>query len=169
MGSDYTTYLGPYLECKITKVAGKEVRRTCTNKKCKNRKFGAMNSKFCHDCGFPVGDVDFPLKINNVKIWELVEKIDSEMITPSGDYFYQFAEKQGIHVWYGSKKRPHADSRPFSFDPTEDVQLIPLEIVEVNEEIDEFLRQYATSIEIIKEAYGAINVECKWGLVSNIA
>jgi hypothetical protein len=163
MGLDDTTYLGPYLHCKVSKTDSKTIRRTCTNNTCPNRN-GCMYSKFCHQCGSPIGDVEFSVKANTVNICELRKKINEALATPCGDYFDELS-KNGIDIWFGNWHRPSKSSRSFTCD---DTQLTPIEAGVVKNEIDEFVLQYKSAIAVIEEAYGKDNVEVKWGLIHYI-
>jgi len=165
MSLDYTTYLGPYLQCKVSKTDSMTTRRTCTNSACPNQN-GHMNSKFCYECGSPIGDVGFIVKANKVDSGDIREAIHNDMCPPGGEYFYKLSRDQGIDIWIGNLYRTK-NSRPFSFD-REESQLIPIGAGVMKGEIDEFVAQYAKQIEVIEKAYGKDNVELKWGLIHYI-
>ena len=166
MSIDYTTYLGPYLHCKVNKTDSFTSRNTCTNKTCKNQS-GVMSSNFCYECGHPVGPVMFASKANAVDAEKIREEINNDMCPPSGSFFYELSRDEGIDIWIGNLYRPNK-SRPFSFDPKEDGKLIPIVVGVIKSEIDEFVKQYAKQIAVIEKSYGKENVELQWGLIHYI-
>lgn len=61
MGIDITTYLGPYLECKSSRMKVHEKYRACDNEKCSHYHKEVGNyrpQRFCPDCGSKIEEIE---------------------------------------------------------------------------------------------------------------
>lgn len=109
MGIDYTTYMGPHVRAKVTKVPSTEKRRTCSRDSCsqyENRVYD-NKTKFCVQCGSPIEDRDFPIQVDSVNIHEVREDLlDEALCPPSGDGFYKWMRENNTHLWLANGHVP---------------------------------------------------------------
>jgi hypothetical protein len=165
MGIDYATYLGPYIVCKTEIEDAKATMKSCTNVKCKTYKqerWGAK--KFCDECGQKIGEIEISVKQNKVDTNVLSDELNEAMTVPSGDSFHDLTRDNKIDIWYGNRQ----DGIGISFDPKDEVMYEEFESNTIKVQIDDFVKEYAKELEIIKNAYGAENVSVKWGLIHQI-
>lgn len=169
MGIDYTTtYVGPYVECKIEKVDKPRTFRSCTNAKCSNyggERF-SVSTKHCEQCGTKIDNITITSKANKVNSHNVSQEIQEVLTQPLGDSFYYWSQKTGIDLWIANRHRLNKDLRSFSFDPQEeDVQYAEITIELMTTEISEFIDQYRDAISVLRKQYGLENVTIKWGLI----
>lgn len=162
MSVDYTVHVGPFVECVNGKAIKEKIRRACTNVVCKNHSSEYVNSKFCEECGSPVGGVKYQDGVRRV---DADPMLVDEWLYPSCAH----PENNDIDLWFGNKHRPNKDNvREFSFSPKYDgnkyIEITP-ELIAA--EITEFIDQYRDAISKLRAAYGLENVTIKWGVVSN--
>jgi hypothetical protein len=124
MAVDSTTYLGPYVECRL----GKK----------------------------DAVDPD-----------EVLELLDEALFPPLGDSFRFWMQDHNTHLWLSNLDIP-GQKRDFSFYPDADIQLMPITPQLIDEEIARFTKRYKKELSVLREKYGAKNVEVKWGLIHEI-
>lgn len=170
MGIDYTTYMGPHVRAKVTKVPSTEKRRTCSRDSCsqyENRVYD-NKTKFCVQCGSPIEDRDFPIQVDSVNIHEVREDLlDEALCPPSGDGFYKWMRENNTHLWLANRHVPGA--RKFRFSPREDDQQISITPEMIEKEITAFSDHFEKEIAILKQEYGDENVSVHWGLIHYIS
>jgi hypothetical protein len=170
MGIDYTTYMGPHVRCKVTKVSSTEKHRTCSRDSCSQyeQRVYDNKTKFCVQCGSPIEDRDFPIQVDSVDAHEVREDLlDEALTTPSGDYFYRWMRDNNIHIWLANRHVPGA--RKFSFSPRENTQNVPVTPEMIAVEITAFSDFYEKELVILRQEYGEENVEVLWGLIHYIS
>lgn len=173
MGIDYTTHLGPFVECKTRKVSkpgsqGTTTIRSCTDAACSNyEKFN--KAKHCHECGSKIDNITIPTKLNKVSTCDVTDEIKESLTLPGGDGFYQWSRHKNIDLWLPNNHRPHKKARSFSFDSKDDIQYVEITPELMGEEISEFIDQYSGAISILRKHYGLENVTIKWGLIHIIS
>jgi hypothetical protein len=166
MGTDYTTNLGPYVECRTGKVEKTLTKNACINKKCDT--YGKERSTpFCEKCGGKIDEFTYKTQGSKVDAWEVAEKLNEKLTSPMGDYIRQWEKKNNIDLWVSNIRRK-GKNRPFSFDPTEAVEALEITPALMADEISEFTDQFRGEISILRKEYGLENVTVKWGLINTI-
>lgn len=170
MGIDYTTNLGPYVECKTEMVDIEKTIRACTSWKCGlyEHRVSDTDTQFCIRCGSPIGLVPHIEKINKVDTEDVIDEMDDALMIPGGDDFYNWSEKYAVDLWLPNGYRPNEKVRIFSFDPMESIQYAEITHEMIDVEITEFNNQYSKSLDILRKHYGSEKVTVKWGLIHTI-
>jgi len=170
MGIDYTTYIGPQVRCKTKKVPSTKTIRTCSDATCKlyASEVYEKQKKFCGQCGSPVEDRALPIEVDNVIAHDVrMNLLDEALYDVPGDSFHFWMRDNNTHIWLANRHVPGA--RKFSFDPESDIQYVPMTAELIAKEIDQFSSFYEKEITILREEYGAENVEVQWGLIHYIS
>lgn len=168
MGLDYTTYLGPYFECKVGKKQITNRYRSCPNPSCPQHKSKGNHTtiNFCYRCGSAITLVKDEITKDAVVPREVEEKVNNRLGFPSGDGIARLMDQEGIHIWLGNQLN---DGIGLRFDPTERGVFKPIaDVDEITESIDKLKAFYSKEYKILKEIYGADNVRVGWGLLSFI-
>lgn len=171
MGIDYTTYLGPHVRCKVTKVPSTEKHRTCSRDSCSQyeQKVYDKKTKFCVQCGSPIEDRDFPIEVDSVNAYEVrMDLLGEALYDVPGDSFHFWMKENNTHIWLANRRVPGA--RKFSFTPNQDgIQLVPVTPELIATEITQFSDYYEKELVILRQEYGEENVEVQWGLIHYIS
>lgn len=169
MGIDYSTYVGPYVECRFGNKETIENRRTCPNKLCKQfgKEIYENSTKFCDQCGSQIDVVEFHKTVEAVNNYELRMSFNEALVTPLGDGIYFWQKENNIHVWipnqylmcdeYPRVKVEHRESS---------IQEIPIELPAA--QIAAFKKQFAKELAVLSEAYGADKMTYKWGIIHQV-
>jgi len=170
MGIDYTTYIGPQVRCKTTKIPSTKTIRTCSDTACTlySSEVYDKQKKFCGQCGSSVEDRELPIEVENVNVHDVrMNLLDEALYDVPGDSFHFWMRDNNVHIWLANHHVP--DAREFSFDSKEDIQYVPMTAELIAKEIEQFSSFYEKEIAILQEEYGAENVEVQWGLVHYIS
>lgn len=170
MGIDYTTYIGPHVRCKTKKVPSTKRIRTCSDATCKSYASQVYDDKkkFCEQCGAPIEDRDLLIEVDNVLAGEVrMDLLGESLYDVPGDYFHFWMRDNNVHIWLANVRVP--DTRKFSFDPEEDIQYVPMNAELIVKETDQFSSFFEKELTILREEYGAENVEVQWGLIHYIS
>jgi hypothetical protein len=170
MGISYSTYMGPHVLCKTTKVPSTEKKRTCSRDTCSQYEQTIYDNrtKFCVQCGSPIADRDIPIQVDNVQIHQVHEELLEEALCPAhGDSFYSWMKEHNTHIWLAN--RHVSGARDFSFDPKEGIQLIPVTPELIATEITQFSDFYEKELVLLRQEYGEENVSVVWGLIHYIS
>ena len=170
MGIDYTTYMGPHVRCKVTKVPSTEKKRTCSRETCSQYEQTVYddNTKFCIQCGSPIEDRDFPIEVDSVSAYEVrMDLLEESLYDVPGDSFHRWQRENNTHIWLAN--RHVTDARDWSFNPKEDIQLVPVTPELIATEIEQFSDFYEKELVILRQEYGEENVAVEWGLIHYIS
>lgn len=146
-----------------------EKHRTCTRDTCSQyeQKVYEKKTKFCVQCGSPIEDRDFPIEVDSVNAHEVHEDLLGESLyRPSGGFYY-WQKENNLHIWLANRHIPKA--RKFSFDPKENIQLIPVTPELIATDIEQFSDFYEKELVILRQEYGEENVAVVWGLIHYIS
>lgn len=163
MGIDYSTYIGPYFECKTSEVEKESSVRSCTNTDCTEYKKQVWDgvTKFCPRCGTKIGKVPVMVKRENVDDEDIREKTKERISTPCsncGEYV------KGATLWYPNIKGSPGEH----FDPKEDTYQYEIGDNDVKQAKKDMLEQFSNEYKVLCEAYGKENVEVKYGVLHQI-
>jgi hypothetical protein len=163
MGIDRGIYVGPYVECKVETVQVTKVRKACSNAKCDNHA-RIMHAAFCNVCGCPVKPVEYTATEHSVDQYAMVEAIDEELYSVSGDAYSLWSEENNIHLW---KPNTATGGREKHLESREDFayQDITPELIAL--EIASFLAQFTSELDRFRQAYGDDAVQVKWGVIQD--
>jgi hypothetical protein len=174
MGIDYTTYIGPHVRCKTTKVPSTKTIRTCSDAACANygtdvpRWVSDHFNNFCGKCGSPIQNRDLPTEVDNVNPYEVrMDLLNESLCDVPGDSFHFWMRDNNVHIWIANVRVP--DAREFSFDSEANIQYVPMNAELIAKETDQFSSFYEKELAILREEYGAENVEVQWGLIHYIS
>ncbi len=167
MGVDYSTFLGPYVECKVSQTTTKKrtplMRRTCPNPECGQylRVFAEKN-KFCPACGNKVAEVTVDKPADSVNPHELQQQIDERLVFPPNGALSDYMKKNGTHLWLPNQK---FSDRKCHYDHKEEtVEEIALE--RIMNDFEDFHGVFQNDLNVLAEAYGQDNILIKWGLIN---
>jgi hypothetical protein len=169
MGVDYTTHIGPFVECHTFKKDSVEKYRGCDNRICGEYHERVYNEIiFCSRCGSKIEEVSIPKKENKISIQEVIEEMDENLMPPFGDYMCDWMAENDIDLWLPNKGRPDKGARKFSFDPHDGIQFAVMNEKMIWGEISEFTNQFRKELSVLRRHYGVENVTVKWGLIHMI-
>lgn len=158
-----TTYTGPHIVCKTHKVSVEKTIRTCSNSTCSQYELEIYgNVKFCDQCGSPVQNRLVNYFEDNIDSFEVRMNLDEALSEVPGDDFSSWMKKNDVHIWISNRHIPNV--REFSFDD-DGVRYVPITAELIADELEKFSVFFEKEIFILKEEYGAENVELKWGLI----
>lgn len=164
MGIDYGLYVGPYVECKVQKVAVTKRRRACVNPNCDNHKRSVHSSAFCHLCGSRIDLVEYTEMEHAVSQWDLQEQIMERLSSVSGDEYWRRSREDDVHLW-----KPNVDTggREYHLEAQEDFALHEITPDLVRDEVARFEAQFAPELTVFRERYGAGAVRVAWGIIQD--
>lgn len=149
MSTDNSTYVGPYLQVHgtITNSVPK-IRRICK----RHPKLENSSNKFCFECASKIIEEDYV---------EELSVTPKQFIRRSELFEDVFSMPDGLNVMLPNKRCPkHLDVDDDSVvDLTNAAPLIA-------EHLEWFKKYYSKHIIALSEAFGADNVELKWGVAS---
>jgi len=170
MGIDYTTYLGPHVRCKVTKVPSTKKIRSCSRETCSQYEQEIHSNKpgYCIQCGSPIAERDLPIEVDSVIAYEVrMDLLGESLYDVPGDSFHHWQKENNTHIWLANRHVP--DARHWSFNPRENIQLIPVTPELMATEITQFSDFYEKELTILRQEYGEENVEVHWGLIHYIS
>jgi hypothetical protein len=158
MSVDYTTYVGPYLECKVETAQKPHKISSCTNEKCKEYERELWNrKKFCDNCGTQIGEITIMRTESKVSQMEVQEEIEEDLYCVN-----RLAEED---IWMANKGRQDKNARRFHLDHTEGAEEITHDMMVA--ETAEFIDQYRHALSVVRKRYNPENVYIKWGIVNS--
>lgn len=171
MGISATTHVGPFIRCKTVTVASTYKKRLCSNPDCKKSSPDnyevSEQKKYCSTCGSMVASREFPTEKKNVTRNEICELIGDDTFWTGGDSLYFQCDKENITLYMPNRYIPN--TRKFTFYPRDEVLYLPLTAENIQKETEEFTAFYQKEIDILREKYGAENVEVLWGVVNDLS
>ncbi len=150
MGTDYTTYVGPYIQVHNPPKPTIEDFQTCTRKSCPNYK-SPVDTKFCPFCGD--GTVILKLRSSAPKYIDIDEVTSSKLCEA-------FTDRYELYLIPNQKTPFH-----FTFDPI-DGAAKDLSQLNAAGDIGRFKLWFDEQLTLIRKLYGRHNVQIKWGILS---
>lgn len=168
MGIDYSTYIGPYVECRFGKKNDVDKYRCCPTKTCKSyHKKIWGDHPFCDQCGAKIELTEFPVVVGAVDEYEIRMSFDEALHTPMGDSLHFWQKENNVHIWmpnqhleceeYPRIKLEHSESSIQEIDPN-----CP------NGQIAAFRNQFKEELAVLESNYGKENMTFKWGVVHQV-
>lgn len=157
MGISQSFYLGPYIRCKTHKVNSPETIRSCVNSNCisNGSKCYNVSTNFCPNCGQKIESTTIYKEVNRVNKWHVAEIVlDQAFYTvpvekDDFDYYLPNRLVDGFSVNLINGDEPEIE--------------IDLKKSETGQKL--LTDFFGGAIDLIKNAYGAKNVEICWGLI----
>jgi len=169
MSIDYSTYIGPYVECRFENKNDIEKRRCCPNKDCKeySKKTYDNKHKFCDQCGTKITIIEFPIIVEAVNDYDLRMEMDEALHTPMGDSLHFWQKENNIHVWMPNQFLECDEFPRVKIDHHESsIQEIPLGMP--LGQIETFKRQFEKELALLAQKYGEANMTYKWGVIHQV-
>jgi len=168
MSADYEVYVGPYVECKVTKIQNAIAIAGCVTEGCPRfhvRIIGECQP-YCPSCGNQINH--FPMVVSNdsVDTSDLLENdgFCNIFVMPMGDTIERVMDTRNIHVYI-----PNEIKAPGStFDPRGEFDIRELKPKSMVYEPARWKAQiedtpaYGTLV----AAYGIENIVFKWGVIN---
>lgn len=169
MSIDYSTYIGPYVECRFENKETTEKRRCCPTKSCK--RFGKevyeKATKFCDQCGAQIEVVEFPKIVEAVDDYELRMSMDEALHTPMGDELHFWQKENNIHIWMPNRYLKCEDYPRIEVEHRESsIQEIPVELPAA--QIAAFKSQFEKELAMLAKEYGDDKMTYKWGVIHQV-
>ncbi len=162
MSIDYETYIGPYARCAVDRADVPEPYVGCSNDACVNAA-KSVSSPFCPVCGAKVTTRTRLVPGFAVDAWDVRERISDRLSPPSGDGYYFWTEKQGIHLWLANQ---HMPGRDFSLESRADFSIAAITPADIEREIAAFAEFFAADLDVLRAVYsGAVSLH--WGIVQH--
>ncbi len=169
MGIDRTTYLGPYILCKVTKVPSTMKVFTCSKSDCKKYEYSFYpvdKRKFCETCGSAILGREKPIEIDSVDCHELQMVIKENLMTAYGDYMRSWMRDKNVHIWIANQSVPEV--RKFYIDRDQD-NVTEINLKMITDESNRFAEFFEKEIVALCDQYGRDNMEYKWGVIHMIS
>ena len=165
MGFSHDTYVGPYVRCAVAVIDKPELRRSCTNIACaKYGQWAPSDTAFCSRCGAPVGDVPHIARRHAVDEWDVREAIRERLTTAHGDAYDTWSIDNGVHLW---KPNIATDGRDYHLKSGMDFYHIEIAPRQIEEEIAQFIQQFAAELDTLQMLYGTASVAVEWGIIQD--
>jgi hypothetical protein len=161
MSIDYTVYIGPYVQCKVSKEKVNHEVRVCPNQSCEQSKLNfPPNVSFCPSCGSKVKSKTISKEHDSQHPYDIAREFNEDL---NNHYF----EEPGYHYFFQNSNIKWK-GRKLQFDP-EDEEFIQ-DFAEVSRELEihTFSQVFKEAIDILIKHYGAGNVAIKWGIANII-
>lgn len=152
-------YLGPYVETRSPMGPETVAMTSCTNTSCEvNRKRMPRERGFCNRCGSPVDMIRYERQAETVDADE-VRSLLGEALMDWG------AGTEGRRVWTPNLT-DRGEPRRFEVEPEGETGAAPLDAEDLPDRERDWLRAaFAAELGVLTKAYGAENVQVRWGLV----
>lgn len=159
MSLDYSTYLGPYFECKVGKRKNTLQFKSCPNSQCeKQNKAVSDVVHFCPSCGTRIAPAQGPeIEIEEVNTWEVSDALRQGL--------WCCGRKEQMHLWRSNRSDRKVG---ISFDPTEDSFIEAIDPDRRSDELRKFVSLFSEEHKILCQFYGEENVAVRWGLINYI-
>lgn len=161
MGLNYTTYVGPYISCKTSKVPSTKTVFGCPTPGCQPNTL-YQSTSFCPVCGSKIEKKEQNCEIDNVNHQEVQEQLKESICVVPGDYFCYFMREKNVHLWIANKR---ITNRSFEHDSKDGIDLFPINEDLIDSEKKLFLDFYQKELLFLNEQYGEENVDVQWGLI----
>ena len=156
MSTDYTTYIGPYIQVHDPPKQVPIKVYTCPNEKCGQHKKLTQGS-YCSTCGTKMGHVNSVH--TGITDYDVADETDDRLMEELTEYKPYNAKNDRFYL--GNRER-----LGFSFDPTEKVLAVELSLVNSTEVLNKFKVIFSKDITRMEEVFGKENVAVKWGILS---
>ena len=163
MGVDYTTYVGPYFECKTRKAGTAYNFSSCTQDCCKNYMREYLVAKnFCEECGHPISEVTATKLVNAVDTYQVMLAVKERIAEPLGEYIARWCQENNTDIWLANIRNK------WRFNPLFQISVQSVDFENISADIAEFTDQYRNELSILRNYYGLENVTIKWGIIHAI-
>ena len=169
MGIDYSTYIGPYVECRFSNKDDIEKRRCCPKKDCKEygKNLWDEKQKFCNQCGEKITAVEFPVVVGAVDEYEIRMSFNEALHTPMGDELHFWQKENNIHIWMPNQYLKCEEYPRIELEHQQSsIRDIPVELPA--NQIEAFKIQFEKEIAVLESNYGKENMTFKWGVVYQV-
>lgn len=164
MSISYSTYVGPYVRCTVGTTETTEQIRGCTNRGCPNHQHHFRQDAYCNLCGSLIGNVPHSIVRDAVDSWSLRDAINEQLVTASGDGYFDWGREGHAHIWVPNVDVPWRDCH---LEERVDFSLVEIKAEQVSTEIDAFSMRFRHELEIFRQNYGADAVSICWGIVQD--
>lgn len=161
MSTDYSTYIGPYVQCTVRQIETIEMRRTCPSVSCASHG-RTLSADFCHVCGGHIRDVAFPVIVDAVDTYDLQEAIDERLADVSGDAYSEWSRENKAHLW-----KPNIGDVGRHLDSREPFALHRITPTDMHDELHAFEEYFAPELATLRTAYGEAAVSVYWGIIQD--
>jgi len=167
MGLDYDVYVGPYIECKVTKISDSVPAVGCVNEQCIKFKMQlAEPGSYCSACGDMVGSFPIVVKRDSVDSSDLLKDdgFCNIFSMPMGDMIERVMDTRDIHVYIPNEiKAPGC-----TFDPRSDFDIRGLNPKSLVYDPARWKAQVdgTSAYKAMVAAYGVENIKFQWGVIN---
>jgi|HubBroStandDraft_4_1064222.scaffolds.fasta_scaffold00029_76 hypothetical protein len=161
MSSHASLYIGPFVECKVTRTTvERTLDKICVNDVCPRfERHTYDNNKFCAECGHPVGHRKIQEEGDSVDRYDMTvklrEKLASVAVSTGMHHYVPNVYVKGME----RQMRLHPEEREFAhvLDPGTFI-----------DECHAFTKQFCACMDMLEQAYGKENVRVRWGIINTI-
>ena len=165
MSIDYTTYLGPLVACKFEMVDAEYTVTACLNPSC-GQEFPFTTPTFCDKCGSKIGQVSRTKKVPSVDQWSVKKPVAWRLMMPGGECYCDWSRTTMKHIWFASRTFASRTFGFVDFDPKQEDWLCEtITSGQITKMLEEFNTHCRVELNLLRDLYGAANVEVLWGLV----
>lgn len=168
MSIDYSTYIGPYVECNYHLIPSVKKYKSCPTKNCKVYGTQIYSDKsFCDQCGSKIDLVEFSIEKPSVDADEFRMLIDEKLYNCIGDDLHFWQKNNKKHIWLPNRAL-NCPEFPLYKIEHEDSSIQELSIDAPIKQLEAFKVQFKNEIEIMESLYGKENVAFKWGFIHQV-
>lgn len=154
MGSSFTVYVGPYLECADPVIGEREASiQTCINKECesylKDNTHNDLYPYYCPACG------------TKIKKYPIKQEVYPDIVEITGEEMIDMEMDSEIMIAISNKEDPPG-TRECSFDRHDEVVKQEISPEDIQQEVESFTSYNQVAINKLKKHFG--RCEVKWGL-----
>lgn len=162
-----TTYFGPYVCCRTSKIQSSAKINTCSYETCEEypNKVWSKERKFCNKCGSPIQNREVTVEIDNVNYSNLQEKILEALCVVPGDNFHFWMRDNNSHIWIANRRNPNARNY-FGAIPEHMSHPINVTAKLITDDLEEFRKFYNKELDVLNKNYGEENVDVQYGIIN---
>ena len=161
---EYSTYVGPYVQCRVETTTEEEPFLGCTNGACVNAAKDLCTA-FCPECGAPRGERIRILTVDVIDDGDVEEILRNVFRTPNGDGYLAWSRKHHMHVWIVNHTERMERDPVLDSSASFSLSTITREIV--HREIAGLAAVFSRELKRLREVYGEDAVRIRWGIVQD--
>lgn len=161
MSVSYSTYVGPIVQCSVSKTMDARDIIGCGNGDCNEFKKEVFESKkkFCSECGGGLEKITIEFEVDTVNSSDVFK--NDAMTLRTEECLMMYKELPCLHIWTPNR----GDKRGGKTYSSHEAMMLNIKEIPVADETSAFEEDYAEELAFIREQYGNDNVSVYYGMI----